>query len=134
MSLSLTDLLSDLLTIRPSGILPVCQDDDGLAAVLVFLAFAGSMSWAQLTCPQSHEIAHTIARHSAERMSKYFLIIGGFMLASILSGIDPGPFGRAMIDLALLRPGSRKQEAEARIIIISDSEVTDTGNRRIILV
>lgn len=34
------------------------------------------------------------------------------MLGSFLLGIDPGPFGRAMIDLALLRPGSRKQEAE----------------------
>lgn len=64
----------------------------------------------------AHEIAHTIARHSAERLSKYFIVIGAFVIASFTVGIDPGPFGRMLVDLTLLRPGSRKQEAEADYI------------------
>ncbi|KAA8907328.1 peptidase family M48-domain-containing protein [Sphaerosporella brunnea] len=83
-----------------SGILPICGDDDGLAAVL------------------SHEIAHTIAHHAAERFSKSILVLAALVFAGITLG-DPdtvGRMGRIVLDLVYLRPGSRKQEAEADYI------------------
>jgi metalloendopeptidase OMA1, mitochondrial len=69
----------------------VCRDEDGLAAVI------------------SHEIAHSVAHHSAERMSQSFLAIAGLLLVSIASGTDVSFLGSIM-DLVYLRPGSRKQE------------------------
>jgi len=80
-----------------SGILDVCQGDDGLAAVL------------------GHEIAHNVAHHAAERMSQSGLFMGIAMLAAFALGIDPG-LGNFFIDLAFLRPGSRSQESEADYI------------------
>ncbi|KAI5849044.1 peptidase family M48-domain-containing protein [Tricharina praecox] len=83
-----------------SGILPICGDDDGLAAVM------------------SHEIAHTVAHHAAERLSKSFIALAAVLVAGIAIG-DPdmvGRMGRILIDLVYLRPGSRKQEAEADYI------------------
>jgi len=80
-----------------SGMLPICGDEDGLAAVM------------------SHEIAHSVARHSAERMSKSILVIAALFIVALSIG-DPGPLGRILMDLLYLRPGSRKQEAEADYI------------------
>ena len=77
-----------------SGILDVCENDDGLAAVL------------------GHEIAHNVAHHAAERMSQSFIVMGLGFLASLASGVDPG-IGNMVLDLAFLRPGSRAQESEA---------------------
>ncbi len=51
-----------------TGILPVCQDEKGLAVVM------------------GHEIAHAIARHGNERMSQQLAIqAGGVTLAAMLS-------------------------------------------------
>lgn len=51
-----------------SGIIPVCQDEAGLAVVM------------------GHEIAHAIARHGNERMSQQLIIqAGGTTLAVLLS-------------------------------------------------
>ncbi|KAM0716505.1 hypothetical protein Q7P37_007950 [Cladosporium fusiforme] len=80
-----------------SGILDVCQGDDGLAAVL------------------GHEIAHNVAHHAAERMSQSNFLLVFAVLGSLVLGIDPG-FGNLFVDLAFMRPGSRAQETEADYI------------------
>lgn len=83
-----------------SGILPICGDDDGLAAVM------------------SHEIAHTVAHHAAETMSKSFIALAALVVAGLAIGDSTmiNHMGRILIDLVYLRPGSRKQEAEADYI------------------
>lgn len=54
-----------------TGILPVCANEDGLASVL------------------GHEVAHQVARHSAERMSSLkVLTVLGFALEAV--GLDIG--------------------------------------------
>ena len=77
-----------------SGILDVCQGEAGLAAVL------------------GHEIAHNVAHHSAERMSSYAVFLPVAIVASLFLGL--GDIGnvltRTIVDLAFMRPGSRKQE------------------------
>ena len=80
-----------------SGILDICQDDDGLAAVL------------------GHEIAHNVAHHAAERMSKSNILLGVVMAGFLLIGIDPG-IGNILTEFAFTRPGSRSQESEADYI------------------
>lgn len=51
-----------------TGILPICQDEKGLAVVM------------------GHEIAHAVARHGNERMSQQLLIqAGGVTLATLMS-------------------------------------------------
>lgn len=74
-----------------SGILDVCQGDDGLAAVL------------------GHEIAHNVAHHAAERMSSSVTILPFAILAGLFLGVgDVLP--RMAVDFAFMRPGSRSQE------------------------
>jgi predicted Zn-dependent protease len=80
-----------------SGILDVCQDDDGLAAVL------------------GHEIAHNVAHHAAERMSKSNILLGVVMAGFLVVGLDPG-IGNILTEYAFTRPGSRSQESEADYI------------------
>jgi predicted Zn-dependent protease len=80
-----------------SGILDVCQDDDGLAAVL------------------GHEIAHNVAHHAAERMSKSGILLGVVMAGFLALGIDPS-IGNFVTEYAFTRPGSRSQESEADYI------------------
>lgn len=77
-----------------SGILDVCQGENGLAAVL------------------GHEIAHNVAHHSAERMSSYAALLPIAILATLALGLgDIGNvLSRTIVDLTFLRPGSRKQE------------------------
>ncbi|KAI9375205.1 peptidase family M48-domain-containing protein [Aspergillus egyptiacus] len=80
-----------------TGILPICRDEDGLAAVL------------------GHEIAHVIAHHPGERMSTSFVTIGLAFIVSFLfdiSGQIPGLFLNLMYTL----PNSRTQESEADTI------------------
>ncbi|KAF8423654.1 peptidase M48 [Tirmania nivea] len=82
-----------------SGILPIADNDDGLAAVL------------------SHEISHTIAHHAAERMSQMLLVVAALWAASlVLGGSGDSGLGRVLMDLVYLRPQSRMQEAEADYI------------------
>lgn len=76
-----------------TGILPICANADGLATVL------------------GHEVAHQVARHSAEKMSGYkVLLFGTFLLDAF--GFDIG-LSRAALTLLLSLPNSRKTELEA---------------------
>lgn len=85
-----------------TGILPVAQNDDGLAAVM------------------GHEIAHAIARHGAERMTQNKLA----QMGSLAVGMSVGDMDiqtRRMVMAAfglgtqygLMFPFSRKHESEA---------------------
>ncbi|KAF2126033.1 hypothetical protein P153DRAFT_433840, partial [Dothidotthia symphoricarpi CBS 119687] len=79
-----------------TGILPLCGNEDGIAAVL------------------GHEIAHVVAHHSAERMSTAPIIM---LLALSLSLFDISFYSSKMLlDLFLSMPASRKHEAEADYI------------------
>lgn len=84
------------------GILPVCQDEAGLAVVM------------------SHEIAHALARHGGERMSHNMVVDG----AKVLIDKVAGKYVPAKKDLlmeaygvgskyAVLLPYNRRQESEA---------------------
>jgi Zn-dependent protease with chaperone function len=77
-----------------TGILPICEDEDGLAAVL------------------GHEIAHVVAHHPAERMSNSFLTIGAVFLVSFLFDVS-GQLPSMLLNLMYSLPNSRTQEAEA---------------------
>lgn len=74
-----------------SGILPICENQDGVATVL------------------SHEIAHTVARHHAERMSQAYAITRPLYILGLSLGIDPG-ISRLLMDIGYSRPANRKQE------------------------
>ncbi|KAA1075187.1 hypothetical protein PGT21_030787 [Puccinia graminis f. sp. tritici] len=76
-----------------TGILPICQNEAGLATVL------------------GHEVAHQVLRHPAERMSSMKVI---FLLTTMLSivGLDPG-ICRAVVTLLMTLPNSRRSEVEA---------------------
>jgi len=85
-----------------TGILPVTQDDAGLAAVV------------------GHEIAHAIARHGAERVSQGLLVQSGLMATQVaLSRNDPGTVQAvtsllgAGATVGVILPWSRSQESEA---------------------
>ncbi|KAE8354524.1 TCP-1/cpn60 chaperonin family-domain-containing protein [Aspergillus coremiiformis] len=77
-----------------TGILPICQDEDGLAAVL------------------GHEIAHVVAHHPAERMCNSFITMGVAFLVSFLLDIS-GQIPSLILGFAYHLPNSRIQEAEA---------------------
>lgn len=85
-----------------TGLLPVTRDEEGLAVVL------------------SHEIAHAIARHGAERISTQQLVkLGEIGLVVALGGGDPqtvravdAAYGLGM-GLGVVLPFSRKHESEA---------------------
>jgi predicted Zn-dependent protease len=84
------------------GILPVCQNEAGLAVVM------------------SHEVAHALARHGGERMSQQSAVQGaGAMLGYALKGSSP--MGRDLVmraygvttNLGVVLPHSRQHELEA---------------------
>ncbi|KLJ11954.1 hypothetical protein EMPG_12899 [Blastomyces silverae] len=77
-----------------TGILPVCRDKDGLAAVL------------------GHEIAHVLAHHPAERMSSNIIVIVAALAASMLFDVSQN-LSSAIFNLMLALPNSRAQESEA---------------------
>ena len=79
------------------GILDVCKGEDGLAAVL------------------GHEIAHNVAHHAAEKMSRMVVILPVGIISWLLTGVDPG-LVRFGVNLMLSLPNSRKQEEEADYI------------------
>ncbi|KAI8094195.1 peptidase family M48-domain-containing protein [Thamnidium elegans] len=78
-----------------TGILPIVQNEDGMAAVL------------------GHEISHQIARHSAEKLSfaKILLVL---QITLSLFGIDPSfVFNTFTTNFLMMMPFSRKCETEA---------------------
>ena len=85
-----------------AGILPITQNDAGLATVL------------------GHEIAHAAAHHGAERMSQQMAAqVGGSVAGALTSGSSQltqeavsAAYGAAA-QVGVLLPFSRKQEAEA---------------------
>ena len=85
-----------------TGILPITQDEAGLATVM------------------GHEVAHATARHGAERMSQALAAeTGGQLLGVGLSGADPRLAALAPVvyglgtQVGVLLPYSRKFESEA---------------------
>jgi predicted Zn-dependent protease len=85
-----------------TGILPVAQDDAGLAAVI------------------GHEVSHAIARHGAERVSQGLLVQTGLMATQVaLSRNDPATVQAvtallgAGASVGVLLPWGRAQESEA---------------------
>jgi predicted Zn-dependent protease len=85
-----------------AGIMPVAQDEDGLAVVM------------------GHEIAHALARHGAERMSQGLAAqLGGAVLGAALqteSAATQNLFQQAYgvgVQVGALLPFSRQQESEA---------------------
>lgn len=85
-----------------TGILPVTQDDTGLAVVL------------------GHEVSHALARHGAERMSQGLLAQFGGAALSVALANKPAQtqqlFGAAYgagAQYGVLLPFSREQESEA---------------------
>ncbi|GAA6046502.1 hypothetical protein JCM3770_006181 [Rhodotorula araucariae] len=79
-----------------TGIMSVAHDEDSLACVL------------------GHEIAHQVARHSAERMSGVKVFYGlAFLISSF--GIDMG-LSQLFLNFVLSLPNSRKNETEADLI------------------
>lgn len=75
-----------------TGILPICRDTNGLAAVL------------------GHEIAHVVAHHPAERMSNSLLKLGVVLALSLLFDVS-GQFSSFVLNLMYSLPHSRAQEA-----------------------
>ncbi|KAI9718167.1 MAG: hypothetical protein M1828_006799 [Chrysothrix sp. TS-e1954] len=77
-----------------TGILKYCKDETGVAAVL------------------GHEIAHTVARHSAESTSRMVALMALYYVAAVfIQGSDI--LGRFIIDYGFQKPGSRKQEVRS---------------------
>jgi predicted Zn-dependent protease len=83
-----------------TGLLPVAQDDAGLAAVI------------------SHEVAHAIARHGGERLSQE-MVVAGLSVATVVATNDSpnrdlyvGLLG-AGAAMGVLLPYSRLHESEA---------------------
>lgn len=71
---------------------------DGMAAVL------------------GHEVAHQLARHSAEKLS-FAKVILALQLTLVLFGIEPSfVFNRVLLNVVLNKPFSRKCETEADAI------------------
>jgi len=83
-----------------SGILPIAKNEDGIASIM------------------GHEIAHAVARHSAERTSRAILMDAGtyalerFVLGTNMSGYSRELYGQVR-QLGLELPFSRSQESEA---------------------
>ncbi|EIE86209.1 hypothetical protein RO3G_10920 [Rhizopus delemar RA 99-880] len=81
-----------------TGILPVVKNEDGMAAVL------------------GHEIAHQLARHSAEKVS-FTKIILVLIMTLQLFGVDTTfLFNQVTMNYLLMSPFSRKCETEADLI------------------
>ena len=83
-----------------SGILPIAKNDDGIASIM------------------GHEIAHAVARHSAERASRSILMDAGtyaferLVLGTSLTGYSRDLYGQ-LRQIGLELPFNRNQESEA---------------------
>lgn len=93
-----------------TGILPICGDEDGLAAVL------------------GHEIAHVVARHPAERMSNSFLTLGAVFMISLLFDVS-GQFTSLLVNLMYGLPNSRSQEVGCCINQSYHDQLTDNDEK-----
>ncbi|KAG1818108.1 peptidase family M48-domain-containing protein [Suillus subaureus] len=80
-----------------TGILPICKDEQGLAAVL------------------GHEMAHVVARHASERYSSSKVFLALAVLLQTVFGFDFG-ITHLISTLLLELPNSRTQEYEADTI------------------
>ena len=89
-----------------SGILPISRTEAGLAAVI------------------GHEVAHALARHSAERLSDQKVVSAGTLLATVGLAVAGGRNGASTVPMTaaalgagasvgILLPMSRAQESEA---------------------
>lgn len=74
-----------------TGILPICDGDDGIAAVL------------------GHEIGHNLARHIAEQMSRGVFLVAIAWIGELFIGI-PDVLSRQLLGLGFELPKSRAQE------------------------
>lgn len=93
-----------------TGILPICQDEEGLAAVLSHGKFHYHLSRSGILTSLS-EIGHVVARYTAERLSGQtvqWIMLGLF---SFVLGVDFG-ITNAFNTLFLELPNSRTQERE----------------------
>ena len=83
-----------------TGILPIAKNNDGIASIM------------------GHEIAHAVARHSAERASRSILMDAGtyaferLVLGTSLTGYSRDLYGQ-LRQVGLELPFSRSQESEA---------------------
>ncbi len=87
-----------------TGILPICKTEDGIAVVM------------------GHEVAHAIAEHGRERMSRALMAQGITTIGAVAAGVYTGDervmetagqvFGIGTQVFGIL-PNSRKQESEA---------------------
>ena len=83
-----------------SGILPIAKNNDGIASIM------------------GHEIAHAVARHTAERASRSILMDAGtyaferLVLGTSITGYSRDLYGQ-LRQLGLELPFSRSQETEA---------------------
>ncbi|KAK6530466.1 hypothetical protein TWF694_003818 [Orbilia ellipsospora] len=77
-----------------TGILSVCGDDDGIAAVL------------------GHEMAHNVARHVSESMSRDAVLMVTASFLQLFWNV-PGRVSERVFRAAMSLPGSRAQESEA---------------------
>lgn len=77
-----------------SGLLDICNGEDGLAAVL------------------GHEIAHNLANHMGERESSMIIAVAGVWLLSLLLSLDPG-WMNWIFQFGYTMPGSRRQEVRS---------------------
>jgi predicted Zn-dependent protease len=77
-----------------TGLLPICQDENGLAAVL------------------GHEIAHNVAHHVGERISQSFITMAFAVVVSLVFDVTGG-LANSIGSLLLSMPNSRTQEMEA---------------------
>lgn len=85
-----------------SGILDICQGEDGLAAVL------------------GHEIAHNVAHHAAEKMSQMgILMMGAYAVLTVLGAGDFMGLSNVLLDVGFMRPNGRKQEVRKSRQVIS---------------
>jgi metalloendopeptidase OMA1, mitochondrial len=80
-----------------TGILPIAKDEDGLATIL------------------GHEIAHNVAHHTSERLSRAFVLYAVATLLDFFIGV-PGQLNQMLLQLVFFLPNGRAQETEADYI------------------
>jgi len=78
-----------------TGILPILPDENSLAVVL------------------AHEIGHALARHGAEKMSSFYLVMAVDVALQLIVGMNFAYLTRIVSELAFNLPFSRKLEIEA---------------------
>ena len=79
-----------------TGLMPIAKNDDGIASIM------------------GHEIAHAVARHSAERMTTAILVDAGtYALEKFVLGQRLPSFSNQLRRYGLDLPFNRKQELEA---------------------